>query len=86
MRTDSLFRIASQSKAIVTVGAMMLVEQGKMLLSDPVSKYLPPDTKVPAVTLQELATHTSGLPRLPANLAPKDVTICPKAAASPHKR
>ena len=41
MRTDSMFRIASQTKAIVTVGAMMLVEQGKILLSDPVSKYLP---------------------------------------------
>ncbi len=41
MRTDSMFRIASQTKAVVTVGAMMLVEQGKMLLSDPVSKYLP---------------------------------------------
>jgi len=41
MKTDSLFRIASQTKAVVSVGAMMLVEQGKMLLSDPVSKYIP---------------------------------------------
>ena len=41
MHTDSLFRIASQTKAVVSVGAMMLVEQGKMLLTDPVSKYIP---------------------------------------------
>jgi len=41
MTTDAIFRIASQSKAIVSVGAMMLVEEGKLLLSDPVSRYLP---------------------------------------------
>jgi CubicO group peptidase (beta-lactamase class C family) len=41
MRTDSMFRIASQTKAVVSVGAMILIEQGKMLLTDPVSKYLP---------------------------------------------
>ena len=41
MRTDSIFRIASQTKAIVVTGAMLLVEQGKLLLNDPVSKYIP---------------------------------------------
>ena len=41
METDSLFRIASQSKAITTTAAMMLVERGKIALSDPVSKYIP---------------------------------------------
>ncbi len=41
MQADSVFRIASQTKAIVSVGAMMLVEQGKLLLADPVSKYIP---------------------------------------------
>ena len=41
MTTDAIFRIASQSKAIVSVGAMMLVEEGKLLLSDPVSRYIP---------------------------------------------
>jgi CubicO group peptidase (beta-lactamase class C family) len=41
MTTDAIFRIASQSKAIVSVGAMMLVEEGKLLLNDPVSRYLP---------------------------------------------
>ncbi|HEU4625060.1 MAG TPA: serine hydrolase domain-containing protein [Steroidobacteraceae bacterium] len=41
MRTDSIFRIASQTKAVVVTGAMMLVEQGKLLLTDPVAKYFP---------------------------------------------
>jgi CubicO group peptidase (beta-lactamase class C family) len=41
MRTDSVFRIASQSKALVTTAAMILVEQGKLLLTDPVGKYIP---------------------------------------------
>lgn len=41
MRKNSMFRIASQSKAIVSAGVMVLQEQGKLLISDPVSKYLP---------------------------------------------
>lgn len=41
MRTDAIFRIASQSKAVVSVAAMTLVEEGKLLLTDPVGKYLP---------------------------------------------
>jgi CubicO group peptidase (beta-lactamase class C family) len=41
MQKDSIFRIASQSKAVVTTAAMMLVEQGKLLLNDPVGKYIP---------------------------------------------
>ena len=41
MQTDSIFRIASQTKAIVTAAAMMLVEQGKLGLNDPISRYIP---------------------------------------------
>jgi CubicO group peptidase (beta-lactamase class C family) len=41
MTTDAIFRIASQTKAIVSVGIMMLQEEGSLLLSDPVSRYLP---------------------------------------------
>jgi CubicO group peptidase (beta-lactamase class C family) len=41
MRPDTIFRIASQSKAITTAAAMMLVDEGKLLLSEPVSKYIP---------------------------------------------
>jgi CubicO group peptidase (beta-lactamase class C family) len=41
MRPDSIFRIYSMTKPIVSVAAMMLVEEGRMQISDPVSKYLP---------------------------------------------
>ncbi|HAC14655.1 MAG TPA: serine hydrolase [Bacteroidetes bacterium] len=41
MPKDAIFRIASQTKAIVSVGVMMLQEEGRLLINDPVSKYLP---------------------------------------------
>jgi CubicO group peptidase (beta-lactamase class C family) len=54
-----------------------MVERGEVALDDPVSKYLPPTVKMPSrngrsITLIDLATHTSGLPRLPDNMSPKD--------------
>lgn len=41
MTKNTIFRIASQTKAIVSVGVMILQEQGELLISDPISKYLP---------------------------------------------
>ncbi len=41
MKRDAICRIASQTKAITSVGVMMLYEEGKILLDDPVSKYIP---------------------------------------------
>ena len=41
MKTDDIFRICSQTKAIVSIGLMMLYEEGKFLLNDPVSEYIP---------------------------------------------
>jgi CubicO group peptidase (beta-lactamase class C family) len=41
MPEDAIFRIASQSKAIVSVGVMVLQEEGRLLITDPVGKYLP---------------------------------------------
>jgi CubicO group peptidase (beta-lactamase class C family) len=41
MTTDTIFRIASMSKAITSVATMILIEEGKLLLSDPVSKFIP---------------------------------------------
>ncbi len=41
MTTDDIFRIASQSKALVSVAVMMLQEEGLLLIGDPVGKYLP---------------------------------------------
>lgn len=77
MAKDSIFRIYSMTKPIVTVAAMMLWEEGCFLLNDPVGKYLPDlaDRKVavtrgdgielvPAereITIQDLLRHTSGL-------------------------
>ena len=41
MRTDTIFRIASMTKAITSVGAMLLYEQGHFSLNDPLARYLP---------------------------------------------
>ena len=41
MEPDSIFRLYSMTKPIVSVAAMMLMEQGRFLLSDPVAQYLP---------------------------------------------
>ena len=41
MQENSIFRIASQTKAIVSVGVMILQEEGKLLITDPIGKYLP---------------------------------------------
>ena len=41
MTPDSIFRIYSMSKPITTVAAMMLVEEGKLQLDEPLSKYIP---------------------------------------------
>lgn len=41
MKADTIFRIASQSKALTSVAVMILQDNGKLLISDPVSKYLP---------------------------------------------
>jgi CubicO group peptidase (beta-lactamase class C family) len=41
MQNDAIFRIASQTKALVSVGIMILQEEGKLLIADPVGKYIP---------------------------------------------
>ncbi len=41
LQSDDIFRIASQTKAITSVAVMMLFEEGKFLLDDPISKYIP---------------------------------------------
>jgi CubicO group peptidase (beta-lactamase class C family) len=70
MRQDTIFRIASMSKALTTVGAMMLVEEGRLLLTDPVSKYIPAFANIkikdgtPAkrpISIRHLMTHTAGV-------------------------
>lgn len=69
---DTVFEIGSVTKVFTALLLADMVARGEVALTDPVSKYLPAEVKVPKVTLEQLATHTSGLPRLPSNLAPKD--------------
>src|SRR5690349_21776905 len=45
LKKDDIFRIASQSKAITSLAVMMLWEEGKFLLDDPLSKYIPEFSK-----------------------------------------
>lgn len=67
MRLDTVFRLASLTKPIVSAVAMGLVAEGLMALDEPVTRWLPdfrprlPDGREPVITLQHLMTHTAGL-------------------------
>ena len=77
MTADAMFRIASQSKAITSTAVLMLVEEGKIALNDPVSRFIPEyahttvasradsgRTVGPArrqITIFDLLTHTAGI-------------------------
>ncbi len=73
MSTDAMFRIASQTKALTSIAIMMLVEEGKVALGDPVSRFIPAYARttvmvngevVPAkrrITIRDLLTHTAGI-------------------------
>lgn len=58
MRTDNIFRVASMTKPIISVAAMMLYEEGKFLLTDPVSNYIP-EFKNPVVIDKYNSTDTT---------------------------
>jgi CubicO group peptidase (beta-lactamase class C family) len=77
MTPDAIFRIASQSKAITSTAILMLVEEGKISLNDPVSRFIPQfahtTVATPSdtgrvitkakreITIKDLLTHTSGI-------------------------
>jgi CubicO group peptidase (beta-lactamase class C family) len=76
MRTDNLFWIASMTKSFTATALMMLVDEGKVSLDDPVEKYLPefkgqmvaedkdhPHPPKHPITVREIMDHTSGLIR-----------------------
>lgn len=80
---SSVFQIASCTKAFVGVAVMQLVEEGKIDLDAPVSRYL---ENLPrawrAVTVLQVASHTSGLPDLVSNLAALRLIVEGNAEAS----
>ena len=75
---DTVFEIGSVTKVFTSLLLADMVQRGEVALGDPVSKYLPggkvevPERGGKKITLVDLATHTSGLPRMPNNFNPKD--------------
>jgi len=68
MRTDDLFWIASMTKPVTSVAILMLQDEGKLSVADPVAKYVPefallktPSGKPANLTIAQLLNHTSGL-------------------------
>ena len=72
MNKDAIFRIYSMSKPITSVAVMMLVEQGKISLDDPIAKYIPAfkDVKVGVET-----KDADGKPKLELVAARKPITV-----------
>jgi CubicO group peptidase (beta-lactamase class C family) len=71
MRADSMFQIMSMTKPITCTGVMILMEEGRLALIDPVEKYLPEfkgqtvaggGKPSRLITIRDLMTHTSGVP------------------------
>ena len=74
---DTVFEIGSITKVFTALLLADMVLRGEVAASDPVAKYLPDKVRVPyfestPITLLDLATYTSGLPRMPGNFAPRD--------------
>jgi CubicO group peptidase (beta-lactamase class C family) len=71
---DTIFEIGSITKVFTSLLLQDMAGRRELKLDDPISKFLPASVKTPArngkqITLLDLATHTSGLPRLPDNLS-----------------
>ena len=76
---NSVFEIGSITKTFTAAVLSDMVRRGEVRLDDPVAKYLPATVKMPMrngrqITLVDLATQSSGLPRMPSNFKPKDAT------------
>jgi D-alanyl-D-alanine-carboxypeptidase/D-alanyl-D-alanine-endopeptidase len=74
---DTVFEIGSITKVFTAILFADMVLRGELAPDDPAAKYLPGSIKMPdfegaPITLLDLATYTSGLPRMPSNFAPKD--------------
>ncbi|HWU54850.1 MAG TPA: serine hydrolase, partial [Rhizomicrobium sp.] len=74
---DSEFEIGSITKVFTSLILADMVKRGEVSLDDPIAKYLPASVKMPSrngkeITLRDLSTHYSGLPRMPSNFTPQD--------------
>jgi D-alanyl-D-alanine-carboxypeptidase/D-alanyl-D-alanine-endopeptidase len=74
---STIFEIGSITKVFTALLLADAVQRGEMAFSDPLTKYLPPDVQLhafdgKAITLLDLVTYTSGLPRMPGNIVSKD--------------
>lgn len=74
---DTVYEIGSISKVFTGILLAGMVADGEVRLDQPVAELLPEQTQVPrfgdrAITLVDLSTHTSALPRMPDNFRPKD--------------
>ncbi|TAE28672.1 MAG: class A beta-lactamase-related serine hydrolase [Cytophagales bacterium] len=61
MTPESVFQIGSMTKQFTAIAVMMLAEQGKLTLQDPVSKYVPDYPAGATITIHHLLTHTAGI-------------------------
>src|ERR1041384_2652023 len=74
---DSVFEIGSVTKTFTATLLADMVERSELNLDDPISKFLPASVKAPThdgkeITLRQLSSQVSGLPRMPSNFSPKD--------------
>ncbi|MBI5384462.1 MAG: beta-lactamase family protein [Verrucomicrobia bacterium] len=82
MRPDSLFWIASMTKPVTAVAVLMLQDEGKLNVTDPVAKYIPefaglktPSGRPANLTIAQIMTHTSGLGEAPREAATNAHTL-----------
>ena len=63
MQSDTLFRMASNTKAVVATGVLLLAEDGELAIDDPIGKHLPAfdNDKCRLIKVRHLLSHTSGL-------------------------
>jgi CubicO group peptidase (beta-lactamase class C family) len=77
VKPDSIFEIGSVTKIFTALVLTDMAQRSEVKLSDPVQKYLPDGVKMPRrgrdITLEDLATNMSGLPRMPSNFLGKNL-------------
>ncbi|MCC2672585.1 MAG: penicillin-binding protein beta-lactamase class, partial [Armatimonadetes bacterium] len=93
LRPDSIFWIASMTKPITATAVLMLQEEGKLSVDDPVAKHLPElahlktaDGMEHQVTIRQILTHTSGMGEISSDEARESRTLAevtPRYAAKP---